>query len=95
MGNRCVEYQFVNGKFEVVYYGPSTTGEYQITIAERLNGDPISGSPFNNVICDTTTAAAWVRAEPPNPSLGFVAQNGAEQWFKLKAYGDSGAKKLV
>jgi hypothetical protein len=87
--------EFVNGKFEVRYIGPGDTGEYQITIDERSSNSPIQGSPFNNIVCDTTTDGAWVRAEPPNPSIGFVAQNGAEQWFKLYAYGSSGAKKLV
>ena len=84
----------VDGKFPVSYTGPTETGEYTISIDSA--GAPIFGSPFEGIICDTTTDAGWVRAESQGGV--FTASNGDEQWFTLKAYGgaeSNGAKKLV
>ena len=69
----------VDGKFPVSYTGPTETGEYTISIDSA--GAPIFGSPFEGIICDTTTDAGWVRAESQGGV--FSATNGDEQWFTL------------
>ena len=80
--NPAANFDAGTGTYQVQYTGPAQTGEYDLSVTS--SGEQISGSPFQQIICDTVTAAAQVVASGPGIS---ACANGAEQWFNIRAYG--------